>query len=680
MRKLLAAVTIFLGSFLLFGVQPMVGRTLLPAFGGTASVWIVCLCTFQALLPAGYLYAHLMAGRRWLYGVHVGLLLLAAVLTTGVAAWRYSFLDLALTGVPVLDVLVCVAAFAGLPYVVLSANVSLVSSSVGGSGAYRLYAVSNAGSLAGLLAYPFVMEPFLGVGAQWKMFACGLALYAVLVGMVIFRRASGMTEDENMEIVSVEGGREHNFAVEWLLLPAVSCFLLNALTTHLTTDIMPLPLIWTITLAVFLLSYVVGFSGVAERFTGLFAWAAAACGIVAVGLSGKAWGKEVDFKVVFGCYMGLLFFGCSFIHSWLYRTRPTAAGLTSYYLCGAVGGAAGGLLSGLLFPLVSRGVVEFPLSLALMAVALLCYSRRSFKRLLAAGVAIAAGTCTFIFHANSQSDRPLVFAARGFFGVVKVTEAKARVKAGEGVLREYVHGTTVHGIQALLPGRERMTTTYYTPNGCGYAVIAHPKYRNGEPMRVCLVGLGLGVYYAYAREGDYYRGYEIAKEVMSMATTTNLFTFISGCPARHEEILTDARKGLEGELACGGEKYDVILVDAFSGDSQPYHISTFEAFELYFKMLKPDGVLAVNISNRHLQLEPFMKKVGEVFNVPLLGMECRDNFALLQFSTKAVFFCRQPEGLSNPPAECRMIDFTRFKAMERLPTDEKGSFISLVRW
>ena len=133
MRKLLAAVTIFLGSFLLFGVQPMVGRTLLPAFGGTASVWIVCLCTFQALLPAGYLYAHLMAGRRWLSGVHVGLLLLAAVLSTGVAAWRYSFLDLALTGVPVLDVLVCVAAFAGLSYVVLSANVSLVSSSVGGT-------------------------------------------------------------------------------------------------------------------------------------------------------------------------------------------------------------------------------------------------------------------------------------------------------------------------------------------------------------------------------------------------------------------------------------------------------------------------------------------------------------------------------------------------------------------
>jgi len=570
-----------------------------------------------------------------------------------------------------------VAALAGMPSVVLSANVSLVSSSVGGSGVYRLYAVSNAGSLAGLLAYPFVLEPFLGVGAQWTVFACGLALYAALVGMCALRRADGGADAAS---AAPEGGCTCRFAASWLLLPAASCFLLNALTTHMTTDIMPLPLIWTVTLAVFLLSYVVGFSGVAEKFTGLFAWFAAACGLGAIALSGKTWGREVDFKVVFACYMGFLFFGCSFVHSWLYRTRPAAAGLTRYYLCGAVGGAVGGLLSGLAFPLLSHSIVEFPLSLAFMAAAFLCYCRRSFRMLAAAGVAIAAGVCMFLFHANAQSGRPVVFAARGFFGTVKVTEAKARVKAGEGALREYVHGTTVHGIQALLPGRERMTTTYYTPNGCGYAVTAHPKYRRGEPMRVCLVGLGLGVYYAYAREGDYYRGYEIAQEVMDMATNTNLFTFISGCPARHDEILTDARKGLESELANGGEAYDVILVDAFSGDSQPYHVSTREAFELYFRMLKPDGVLAVNISNRHLQLEPFMKKVGEAFNVPLLGMECRDNFALLQFSTKAAFFCRRPEGLSNPPSECRMIDFTRFKAMEHLPTDEKGSFISLVHW
>ena len=315
-----------------------------------------------------------------------------------------------------------------------------------------------------------------------------------------------------------------------------------------------------------------------------------------------------------------------------------------------------------------------------MAVLALVACRKPRWRFLFTLVAVIIGTGIFFFYVNAQSERPLVFAARGFFGIVKVTEAKARVKAGEGVIREYVHGTTVHGIQALLPGRERMPTTYYTPNGCGYAIAAHPKYRRGVPMRVCLVGLGLGVCYAYAREGDYYRGYEIAQEVMNMSSNTNLFTFISGCPAQHEEILDDARKGLERERVNGEEAYDVILVDAFSGDSQPYHISTYEAFELYFNRLKPDGVLAVNISNRHLRLEPFMKTIGETFNVPLLGLECPDEFPLLQFSTKAAFFCRKPEGLSDPPSGTRMIDFRRFHTMTRLPTDEKGSFVSLVHW
>ena len=294
-------------------------------------------------------------------------------------------------------------------------------------------------------------------------------------------------------------------------------------------------------------------------------------------------------------------------------------------------------------------------------------------------VALAAGAWLYTTNLRNET-RPSVYQGRGFFGVVHVQETKARVAAGEGCIREYTHGTTVHGIQALLPGRERMPTTYYAPDGCGYAIVAHPNYREGKPMRVCLVGLGLGVLYAYARPVDYYCGYEISRESLELATSTNLFTFVSGCPARHREILQDARNGLEQELAAGEEQYDVIIIDAYSGDNQPYHISTKEAFELYLKRLKPDGVLCVHITNWHLQLEPFIKSVGDTFALPLLGFASGDDYGRLKFGTKAAFFCRQPEKLGAPPAGVNMIDFAQVKPMPYLPTDEKGSFIDLIKW
>ena len=300
----------------------------------------------------------------------------------------------------------------------------------------------------------------------------------------------------------------------------------------------------------------------------------------------------------------------------------------------------------------------------------------------AAGVAAVLAVAvlgSYAFFAPRAGDRPVVYRGRGFFGTVEVLEAKARTAAGEGVVREFVHGTTVHGVQALIPGRERMPTAYFTPDAGGYAIAAHPRYRSGGPMRVSLVGLGVGVMLCYAREGDYYRAYEISPQALAVAADTNLFTFVSGCPARLDIVLGDARKGLERELAEGAEGYDVIYVDAFTGDNIPYHLSTAEAFGLYFKMLRPGGVLAVNISNWHLDLEPFMKAVGDRFSVPMLGLRTRDDFARLGFAAKTVVFCREPEGLAPPPATAAQIDFSRVRAMPRLPEDARGSFVGLIR-
>ena len=720
MRRVLAGVTIFLGSFLLFGAQPMVGRTLLPLFGGTAAVWVVCLCAFQVLLLAGYGYACAFApGGRGRRLAHLALLLLGA-------GWAFAMSrhGAALAGAlaagggaaPALRALLCVCALAGLPYVLLSANSTLVQAWSGaGEGAYRLYAVSNAGSLAGLLAYPLLLEPFVGVPAQWALLGGGIAVYAALLAAP--RCDARPREGGARRLMPREGDARRLMPREgdarrlegdarpaplrggwlWFGLPCLSCFLLNAVTAHMTLDVMPMPLLWALLLGLFLLSYVIGFSGFAERRVRGLAFAALALGCAVCWLNGKSV-REVPAPAAVGVY-GLFLLGmCTCLHAALYRSRPGAARLPRFYLLGAAGGAAGGALASLAAPALFATVAEYPLALAAAGAcaAWACADEgmgrvgrmgrmgrgRAGARPSRAGVFAAlllvAGAVLYLRGA-AKEERPVVYRGRGFFGTVEVLESKARAGGRDGVVREFVHGTTIHGIQALLPGRERMPTTYYTPDSSGWAIAAHPKYRRGEPMRVNVTGLGVGVLFCYGRRGDYYRAYEISPEAMRVATDTNLFTFVADCPAEKELVLGDARRGLERELAEGAEPYDVIVVDAFTGDNLPYHLSTREAFDLYFKLLKPDGVLAVNISNWHLTLEPFMKAVGEAYDVPLLGLETRDDFARLAFGAKVAFFCREPGGLAPPPATARPIPFDRWRSMGRLPTDAKGSFVGLIR-
>lgn len=702
MKDKLSALTVFIGSFLLFGVQPMVGRTLLPAFGGTAAVWVVCLCSFQMLLLGGYFYAHVIAerGTRTTLRVHVALLVLAAAVTAVVAFQRKAVTSaLAAGGTPAVDVLLCVLALVGFAYVLLSSNSSLVQTLARGKDAYRLYAVSNAGSLLGLVAYPFLFEPYVRLTTQWLGFAVGILVYAVALAWLArdagsardARGAAGTAAGDGRPPVdggaAGEGGAASGVVspLLWLGLPAASCFLLNAVTTHITLDVMPMPLIWTITLAVFLFSYVVGFSGAAARLVAPFGAMTAAM------LAAVAWtnGKniaQITLPVAVGLYSGLLFVACTFLHSWLYTIRPERRRLTKYYLFQAIGGAVGGAVASLAFPLLTDTVAEYPVSLAVVGglTILGLAAARRWVGLGAAAVACVAAAVLWWNGAKTET-RPVVYRGRGFFGTIYVMEAKARTSKGEGCIREFVHGTTVHGIQALVPGKERMPTTYYTPNASGFAITGHPKYRAGQPMRVNITGLGVGVLFCYGRPGDYYRAYEISPEALAVATNTNLFTFVSGCPAKKDIVLGDARKGLEAELAAGVEPYDVIVVDAFTGDNLPYHLSTVEAFDLYFKLLKPDGILCVNISNWHLTLEPFMRTLAEHYGVPLLGLRTVDHFATLQFGAKVALFCRDPDSVAPPPLAdsplaARMIDFSRYRPMPHLPTDEKGSFIGLVNW
>ena len=226
-----------------------------------------------------------------------------------------------------------------------------------------------------------------------------------------------------------------------------------------------------------------------------------------------------------------------------------------------------------------------------------------------------------------------------------------------------------------------MPTSYYTRYACGYAIEGHWKYRSGKPMRVNVIGLGIGVLFSYGREGDYYRAYDIAPEVIEVATNTNLFTFISDCPSKKEIVLADARKGLEAEVAGGVEPYDVIVVDAFTGDNIPYHLSTREAFDLYFKLLKPDGILCFHTSNRHMNLDPLMRKVAEEYDVPLMGLMSLPDDSAFRSAAKVAIFCRDTSKIGDPPLQgdqARIIDYSKIKPIAELPTDEKGSLLGLL--
>ena len=698
MKDKWSAITIFTGSFLLFLVQPMVGRTLLPVFGGTSLVWVVCLCVFQTMLLVGYWYAHMIAGQGVSLSrvrVHRVLLIIAAALTVIVAFAGRGWISTIVADTsdilpPAMQTLVGVLMLAGAPYLLLSANSTLVSSAA--SGDYRLYSISNVGSFCGLFAYPFLFEPFIGLKIQWIVFAVGIAIYAAMLGCLKIAKSGaanisgGQSADSNPVLV----GR---CSVAWpavaFLIPCATTFLLDAFTAHMTLDVMPMPLLWALFLAAFLLSYVIGFTDWAERhlvWFGLFAALGfgAACYL---NFSGSV--SKLGFPTVLSLGTFFLLAMCTYLHATLYASRPDSSKLSRFYLLNATGGAVGGIAASLVFPLVTKTVAEYPVAVfssALLAGVLAVGLKRGVGTAKYAlkwvGVVILLATGGVLWvTGDTKETRPVVYRGRGFFGTIEVLEAKAKTSASEGRIHEFVHGTTVHGIQVLIPGKERMPTTYYTPDASGYAIVGHPKYRSGQPMRVNITGLGVGVMFAYGRKGDYYRAYEISEDALKVATDTNLFTFVSDCLAEKSIVLGDARKGLEEELAAGVEPYDVIILDAFTGDNLPYHLSTREAYELYFKLLKPDGILCVNITNWHLEMEPLMRTIGDSFHVPLLGLMTRDDYSRLAFGAKIAFFCRKPEGLAQPPFQtASLINFNLFKPLSYFPTDERGSFINLIKW
>ena len=698
----LAFLTIFFGSVLLFGVQPMLGRTLLPSFGGTAAVWTVCLAAYQILLLVGYGYAHLVAGRGRgaQRRLHVGMLVVAALWAYGFAFFRNDLkLHLGNSGLPALEVLGCVLALIGLPYVLLSANSTLLQSWLSGAGGasltgrnvYRLYAVSNLGSLLGLLLYPFLLEPFVSLDGQWYGFATGLLVYTVLLVAVAKRTARGNAQPSEAAArcpTESVNARHPVFNLPepltrrwvWFMLPALSSFLLVATTNRLTLETTPMPLFWVLLLSAFLLSYVVGFSAWAER------WLMPLLAVAVLSCAGAGAAQRLEAGLAFEWLLlsgvAVLFFGGCFLHGWLHAVRPEVSHLTVYYLAIAAGGAVGGVAASLLPPLLFKTAFEFPLALTLLCGVAVFFVQRSrlspaAQRNLTALAAMAI-ICVALCRTTHTEGNSVLLRMRNFYGILRVERKVQRSALGTEVVLHYLkHGNTTHGIQFRDCGMSLNPTAYFGEHAGGYPIVTHPKRLAKQPLRVGVVGLGAGVLASFGQPGDTFRFYEINPQVIQIATNAALFSYISDCQARVEIVLGDARKQLEAELASGEPKFDVLIVDVFSGDSIAPHMISIEAFDTYRDRLAKDGVFGIHISNWHIDLFPLCKGIARRWNSQVAGVVARADETRAEIISFWAFFSAQPL----PPFQekCLTVDFERVKDVA-LPTDEKGSLLSLMRF
>jgi hypothetical protein len=691
-RKL-PAVTVFFGSFLLFLVQPLTGRTLLPVFGGSASVWMVCLAVYQTLLLVGYGYAHLIAQRERnnagrFKKLHLWLLAGSLLWTVLIIALRPILKNIfGASEDPTLEVLFCVLLLVGLPYVLLSANSSLVQSWVSGRGGdvYRLYAVSNFGSFCGLLIYPFILEPFVSLTWQWCGFALCLAGYIALLAKLAKVTGGGKCANEAIKQPPPPTTRAvphaRTSALLWLVLPAASSFLLNAITAYLSIDVTPMPFVWVALLSAFLLSYVIGFSPWALAARWLWGLGAALA-LIGAAYARGIWGTG-SFLPNASAGIALLLIIGSILHGWLYELRPASEKLTRYYLFISAGGALGGLAASLGALLVFNQVWEYPLILALCAglVAWRCFAR---YRIPLACVSMA-GWLLLAQATQRKSESSVLYRSRNFYGCLAVTRTYYQEAARSIPLHYLWYGQTTHGMQLLSPDLYRIPTSYFGATGGGIAFNAHPLYQQGLPMKVAVVGLGTGTLATYGRKGDLFRFYEINPQVIDVATNKSLFTYLPTTPATVDLVIGDARRMLEREREnhqanpARDPRYDLLIIDAYNGDAVPYHLTTREAFQLYFDRLAPEGMLAVHISNWHIDLLPVCKAVATDLGVCAYGSIGYSDSALT-IGAIWVFMTRQPHSYRyvGRPERIKDVEWAKVRDIRTL-TDGRGSLMTLLR-
>jgi len=578
--RLLYSLTIACSSFLLFVLQPIAAKTLLPRYGGSAGVWVASMLFFQLLLLAGYAYSYVISISlpRPAQSVVHGLLVLAglATMTMQFRVWETSSPSLSILGTLLLSI--------GLPYFLLSATSPLLQSWLGGSSPapfpWWLFALSNAASLAALLAYPVVIEPSLPQTSQLRLWWIGYGVFAALI------LAAAATQRPGESRVS---DYDPGSSLIRIALAACASALWMSVANHLSQEVAPAPFLWVLPLSVYLLSFILCFEGRGWYRPALFkallpiAWIGAAYRLSNAG-TGALLTEIAIFTVA-------LFVWCMFCHGEIARTKPES-GAPLFYLTIAAGGALGALLVGVVAPAVLTTFIELPIAIvgSIVLALYLLYGIRAKARLIRlAAIAIVA----FIVASRFQAGTGTIFRERNFYGALQVTD--------DDTVRTLYNGKTRHGIEFLAANKLTLPTAYYGPHSGAGQILAS----RTAPGRIGFVGLGVGTLASYGRPGDTFRFYEINPAVIDVASHD--FHFLEKSQAKIELIQGDGRLLLEREPAAS---FDYLVLDAFSGDSIPVHLLTREAFRTYFRILRPNGEIAIHITNRFLDLAPVVRAVA----------------------------------------------------------------------
>lgn len=709
--KMVFAGLVFLAAFLLFAVEPMAAKQLLPVLGGASAVWVTCLVFFQAALVAGYLYAHWMArhGRAWILLAVLGAAVVLVGLTGPAAAWtpgslgeeavwntRWAALH------PLLTVFTFLASTIGLPFAALAATSPLLQvwwvRIFGGRVPYGLFALSNAGSLLGLLSYPVLVEPYLTLGTQKMLWSFGFGLYAVLcawIGLRVYRHPAPATEElvPQQPPASLPTGADGP-AVQvtafrkllWFLLPMGAAMQLSAVTSHLSQDVAAIPMLWVVPLGVYLITFILAFEA-----PGLYRrWIVGRLLAVLLASLGYALSR-VDTTLPIGLailfYMLELFVACWFCHAETYRLKPSGVDQsTLFYLLVAAGGAAGTFFVAVLSPIIFRANYDLAISFFVTAVlaAIVTWEGGWPQRMLwvtGSGLLFA-----LLVALNIGFGRHALMRARNFYGALRVTESQTDTSAfeqggagdaaaadvGTGPVRTLMNGRIRHGTQMQIADRRDLPTTYYgRDSGVGLALS---NCCEGRPKRVGVIGLGVGTLAIYGRPGDQFRFYEINPLVEPIAR--NLFTFLKDSAAQITVVGGDGRSSLQREEPQG---FDLLVIDAFSGDAIPLHLLTREAMELYVRHIRAGGVLAFHVSNSYLELAPEIAELAQT-----VGMEARkvENFAVPaedEYRSTWVLVSANQGFFANPAVSSASTTIV-VPPMLRVWTDQYSSLLPVMRW
>ncbi len=688
-------ISICLSAFLLFLVEPMLGKVLLSWFGGSPAVWSTVMLFFQVMLTGGYAYAAWLSRLTRRRGaLHLVLLGLSLALLLGLGlTWKSPLTPsntLKPTGTipPVLDIFLLLALSVGLPFFLLASNSSLIqvwfNRAFPNSTPYRLYALSNLSSLFALIGYPFLVEPNMSLTSQAWAWSGGYLLFAGLVTFTTFRTIlTPQTVQPEMAGVSPQTTTRDYFL--WVGLSACPSILFLATTGYLTQQMAVIPFLWVLPLAIYLLTFALAFSG--ERWYSRQAYIFILLPILLLYDWAMTNGALLGIPWQVAIFSLVLFVGCMISNGELYRLRPHPQHLPAFYLMISAGGALGGILITFISPLLFKGFWELPLGLFLFCTLLLWIGRDSKKLGLRAEILSRISTALLAVSVLITGVRAFLFIGadltgsirshRNFYGVVRLRQIG--VPGDPNYAYQLIHGNTVHGAQFQESGERVIPTVYYGPNsGVGLALINHP--RHGSDLRVGALGLGVGTIAAYGQPGDVYRFYEINPLVIQLAEGQGgYFSYLQDTKAKVDIIPGDARLSLESELAAGQtQPYDVLVLDVFSNDAIPVHLLDEQAFALYLQFLQPDGVLAVHITNGYLDLVPVVWGLADRFQMDRVVIEDPGDGHYTSASTW-MLLARDSAVFAVPAIRSRAKPTTGYTTSLRLWTDEYSNLFQILK-